>query len=59
MNESEQITSKKVKTVVGVLLLLWLVLVLLLGADDAFSRGPEALPPPARPVQYASNYQTS
>ena len=44
MNDSEHITNKRVKTVVGALLLLWLVLVLILGADDAFSRGPGALP---------------
>ncbi len=44
MNDSEHITNERVKTVVGALLLLWLVLVLILGVDDAFSRGPGALP---------------
>lgn len=46
MNEPEHITNKGVKTIVGALLLLWLVLVLILGADDAFSRGPGGLPLP-------------
>jgi len=40
------VKEKRVKTVVGALLLLWLVLVLILGADDAFSRGPVELPLP-------------
>ena len=46
MNDFQNITDKGVRTVVGAVLLLWLVLVLILGADDAFSRGPEALPLP-------------
>jgi hypothetical protein len=46
MNDSERIKDKRVKTVVGALLLFWLVLVLILGADDAFSGGPGALPLP-------------
>ncbi len=46
MNGSEHIKHTRVKTVGGALILLWLVLVLILGADDAFSRGPAALPLP-------------
>lgn len=46
MNESEHITNEGVKVVVGALLLLWLGLVLILGADGAFSRGPGAFPLP-------------
>jgi hypothetical protein len=44
MNDSEHITDKGVKTIVGAVLLLWLVLAFFLGANDAFSRGPGALP---------------
>jgi len=44
MNNSEPITDKRAKTVVGAVLLLWLMLVFILGADDAFSRGPGAVP---------------
>ncbi len=46
MNDSEYLTNKRVKTVAGAVLLLWLVLVFILGADDAFARGPGALPLP-------------
>ena len=42
MNETE----KRVKTIVGAVLLLWLVLVFILGANDAFARAPGALPLP-------------
>jgi len=44
MNDFQHITDKGVRTVVGAVLLLWLVLVLILGADDTFSGGPGALP---------------
>jgi hypothetical protein len=40
------VKEKKVKTLVGAALLLWLVLVLILGAYDAFARAPGALPLP-------------
>jgi hypothetical protein len=46
MNDSEHVTEKGVKAVAGALLLLWLMVVLILGADDAFSRGPGAVPLP-------------
>jgi hypothetical protein len=46
MSDSKQMTDERVKTVVGAVLLLWLVLVLILGADDAFSRGPGEFPLP-------------
>jgi hypothetical protein len=39
-------TEKRVKTIVGPALLLWLVLVFILGANDAFIRAPGALPLP-------------
>jgi len=39
-------TEKRVKTIVGAVLLLWLVLVFILGANDAFARAPGALPLP-------------
>ena len=42
MNETE----KRVKTIVGAVLLLWLVLVFILGANDVFARAPGALPLP-------------
>ena len=41
-----EVTEKKVKTIVGAALLLWLVSVLILSANDAFMRGPGALPLP-------------
>ncbi len=44
MNDSKQVVDKKVKVVAGALLLLWLVLVLILGADNAFSLGPGVVP---------------
>ena len=40
------VKEKKVKTIVGAALLLWLVLVSILGAKDAFVRAPGALPLP-------------
>ena len=39
-------TGKGVGTIVGAVVLLWLVLVVILGANDAFARGPGALPLP-------------
>jgi len=44
MNDFENVTNKLVKTIVGAVLLLWLVLAFILGANDAFARGPGALP---------------
>ncbi len=44
MNDSERITDKRVKTIVGAVLLFWLVLEFILGANDAFARAPGALP---------------
>ncbi len=44
MNDSEHVTDKRVKTIVGAVLLLWLVLAFTLGANDAFVRAPGALP---------------
>jgi hypothetical protein len=44
MNDSEHVTDKKAKTIVGALLLFWLVLAFILGANDAFAREPGALP---------------
>jgi len=44
MNDSQHITDKRIRTIVGAVLSLWLALVLILGADDAFSGGPGALP---------------
>ena len=38
--------EKGVGTIVGAVLLLWLVLVVILGANDAFTRGPGVLPLP-------------
>ena len=46
MNDSEHVTDKRVKTVGGAVLLLWLMIVFILGAGDVFSRGPGALPLP-------------
>jgi hypothetical protein len=46
MNNSEHVTDKGVKTIVGAVLLLWLVLAFILGANDAFVRAPGALPLP-------------
>ena len=42
MNETE----KRVKTIVGAVLLFWLTLVSILGANDVFARAPGALPLP-------------
>ncbi len=46
MNDSGRVTDKRVKTTVGALLLLWLVLAFILGADDAFVRARGQLPLP-------------
>jgi len=46
MNDSKHITDKRIGWVVGVVLLLWLAVVIILGAGDAFARGPGALPLP-------------
>jgi hypothetical protein len=40
------VKEKELKTIVGTALLLWLVLVFILGANDAFVRSPGALPVP-------------
>jgi hypothetical protein len=44
MNDSEHVTDIRVKAVVGAVLLLWLVLASILGANDAFARQPGELP---------------
>jgi hypothetical protein len=46
MNGSDHTKHTRVKTIGGALILLWLALVLILGADGAFARGPGALPLP-------------
>jgi hypothetical protein len=46
MTDSESITHKSVKIIVGTVLSLWLVLVLVIGANDGFARGPGELPLP-------------
>jgi hypothetical protein len=46
MNGSEHTADKRVKTIVGAVLLLWLVLALILGANEAFVREPGVLPLP-------------
>ncbi len=46
MNDSEHVTDKRVKTIAGAVLLLWLLLALILAANDAFVREPGALPLP-------------
>ena len=46
MNDSEHVTDKRVKTVAGAVLLLWLAVAFILGATDAFVGGPGALPLP-------------
>ena len=46
MNDAQHVIDKRVTTIVGAVLLLWLVVVLILGANDAFSGGPGALPLP-------------
>ncbi len=46
MDDSEHVTDKRVGTLVGAVLLLWLAAVIILGTDDAFARGPGALPLP-------------
>ncbi len=45
-NDSEHVKDKRVKTIVGAVLLLWLVLAFILGANDAFAGAPGALPLP-------------
>ena len=44
MNDSKNVTDKWVKTIVGAVLLFWLVLAFIIGANDAFVRAPGALP---------------
>ena len=46
MNDVELATDKKVKTIVGTVLLLWFVLELILGANETYARAPGALPLP-------------
>ncbi len=46
MNGSEHITESKIKTIIGAVLLLWLVLAFILGAGEAFVREPGAPPIP-------------
>jgi len=46
MNDSEHVTDNRVKTVVGAVLLLWLVVAFILGTNDAFVGAPGALPFP-------------
>ena len=46
MNDVELATDKKVKTIVGTVLLLWFVLELILGANETYVRAPGALPLP-------------
>jgi hypothetical protein len=46
MNDSEHVTDRRVKIAVGTVVLLWLVLAFMLGADDAFVGGQGALPLP-------------
>jgi hypothetical protein len=46
MNDSEHVMDKRVGTIVGVVLLLWLGLVFILGGNDAFAREPGELPLP-------------
>ncbi|HVP77040.1 MAG TPA: hypothetical protein VMV04_04030, partial [Thermodesulfobacteriota bacterium] len=46
MNDAQHVIGKRVTTIVGAVLLFWLAVVLILGADDAFSGGPGALPLP-------------
>lgn len=46
MKNSENLAHKKVGTSVAIALLLWLALVIILGAENAFSRGPGAAPLP-------------
>lgn len=46
MNDVEHAADKGVKTIVGVVLFLWLVLAFILGANNAYVRAPGALPLP-------------
>jgi hypothetical protein len=46
MDDSKHVTDKRVKPVVAAVLLLWLAVAFILGADDAFVGGPGALPLP-------------
>lgn len=41
---AEHVMDKGVKTIVGAVLLLWLMFAFILGANDAFAREPGALP---------------
>jgi len=46
MNDSELAADKRVKTIVWAVLLLWLVLAFILGANETYVRAPGALPLP-------------
>lgn len=46
MNESGHAADTRVKTIVGAVVLLWLVLAFILGANEAYVRAPGALPLP-------------
>ena len=46
MNASEYVTDKRVRTVVGAVLLFWVALAFILGANEAYVRAPGALPFP-------------
>jgi len=46
MNDIEHATDKRIKIIVGAVLLLWLVLAFILGANEAYVRAPGALPLP-------------
>jgi len=46
MNDVERATDKRVKTIVSAVLLLWLVLAFMLGANETYVRAPGALPLP-------------
>ncbi len=46
MNDAEHAADKRIKIIVGVVLLLWLVLTLIFGLNEAYVRQPGALPLP-------------
>ena len=46
MNDSEQVTNKRVKTIVGAVLLFWLVLAFVLGVRGVFVKAQGVLPLP-------------
>ncbi len=46
MDDSDHVKDRRIKTIVGAVLLFWLVLAFFLGARDAFVRAPGALPLP-------------